>query len=450
MVRFSHPPNYVKRKHENNMTGLIIACMDNNYDQVIYQVEKLNSNINYQSTDGKTALMYAIYKNNFKIAEYLCEKGADKNIVDDKGNPALNYAITMAPDVAIYLIMNGADINIKNMCEEYSIHFASMQGNMLIIEMLYERGANLNVFNYNKHTPLMMACGNKRYKAVQYLIKNGADINATDYNNDNMLHGCVHNNSYDILLLLLTNKSNKVINDRNDDNESPLMYAIKENKIEYVKLLLKYGANTYTWDNKGYTPLLYATEKDNYQMTELLLKNGADPNIYFTWMCYRSPLYNAVKNESPDIMQLLFRYNANDLLYVYIENNNINLVSNLLRKEHINNKNSNGATLLFFAVERNNIDIAKLLLEKGADPNICNHKDRNESPLYQAIMNKNYKMVKLLIKYKADYNHRLTINGFGGPILGESIMGRADRICWESEICDYLKSLNAKLFYEWD
>ena len=443
-------PNYVKREHGDDITGLILACMDNNYDQVVYQVEKLKSNINYQATDGKTALMYAIYKNNFKIAEYLCNNGADKNIIDDKGNVALNYAITMAPNIATYLIINGANINIKNICDEYPIHFASMQGDLVVIQMLFERGAELNKFNYNKHTPLMMACGNKHFKCVKYLVKNGADINATDYNNDNILHGCIHNNIYDILLFLLTNKNNKVINDRNNDNESPLMYAIKEDKIEYVKILLKYGANTYTWDNKGYTPLLYTTEKDNYLMTELLLKSGADPNLYFTWMSYRSPLYNAVKNDSPELMQLLFRYNANDLLYIYIENNNINMFNYLLRKENINTKNSNGATPLFFAVERNNINIAKLLLEKGADPNICNHKDRNESPLYQAIMNKNYKMIKLLIKYKADYNHRLTINGFAGPILGESIMGRADRICWASEICDYLKSLNAKLFYEWD
>lgn len=443
-------PNYIKREHENDMTGLILACMDNNYDQVVYQVEKLNANVNYQAADGKTALMYAIYKNNFKIAEYLCNKGIDKNIIDDKGNVALNYAITMALNIATYLIINGADIHIKNICDEYPIHFASMQGDLVIIQMLYERGANLNALNYNKHSPLMMACGNKHLKCVKYLVKNNADVNATDYNNDNILHGCIHNNIYDILLFLLTNKNNKVINERNNDNESPLMYAIKENKIEYVKILLKYGANTYTCDNKGYTPLLYTTEKDNYEMTELLLKNGADPNVYFTWMGYRSALYNAVKNDSPELMQLLFTNNANDLLYVYIQNNNIKMLNNLLKKEYINKKNSNGATLLYFAVERDNINITKLLLEKGANPNICNHKEQNQSPLYQAIMNKNYEMIKLLIEYKADYNHRLTVNALTGPVLGESIMGRADRICWASEICDYLKSLKAELFYEWD
>jgi hypothetical protein len=62
-------------------------------------------------------------------------------------------------------------------------------------------------------------------------------------------------------------------------------------------------------------------------------------------------------------------------------------------------------------------------------------------------MNRNYEMVKVLIKYNANINHRLTVYGYK---LGESILGKAERYCWNSEICDYLKNLNAELFYEWD
>jgi len=447
-------PNFVKRDYKDGVTGLMIACLQNDYDQVVYQVKTLKSEINYQKDDGTTALMTAIYKKNLNIVKFLCENGADKNIKDYLNNTALIYAIYLHPESAIYLIMNGADINIKNNLNESTMHFASMAGELFIMKLLYERGAEINTFNVNNHTPLMMACGNKHMNAVKYLVKNGADINTIDINYDNLLHGCIHHQTYDILLYFLSNKKINIINDRNNDNETALLYAVKqlkEDTIKYVELLLKYGADpNITCDKDGNTPLIYTIKNNNYELSEVLLKYGANPNQYFTFMGYSSPLYYAVKNKNSNLMQLLFNYHANDLMYIYIEMNNYDMFKNLLGKKTLNIKNSNGDTLLLFAVNRNKINFVELLLENGADPNICNHKNRNESPLYQAIMNRNYNIFKLLIKYKADYNHRLTVNEFSGSKLGESILGKADRYCWSSKICDDLKEFGAVLFYEWD
>ena len=455
---------FVIRNHENDMTGLMIACLDNDYKQIVQQVKTLKSNVNYQRRNGQTALMYAIYRNNLKIAKYLCENGADKNLVDEINNTALMHAIYMCPEIAMYLIMNGADINIKNSKDETAIHFASMMGNMSIIQMLIERGGDINVYNINKHTPIMMASGNKYFKCVKYLINNGADINVYDFNYDNLLHGCIFHNTYDILLLLLNNNKLTIINDKNQYNESPLMYAIKLNKIKYIELLLKYGADTNTCNLEGYTPLLYATKINNYELTELLLKYKANSNLYFKWKQYKSPLFNAIQNNNPKIIQLLLDYGANDLMYIYIETNNYEKFKNLITKDNINKKNNNGATLLYFAVERNNYDFVKLLLEKGANPNINNIKEKNQSPLYHAIVNNNYKMVKILLTYNADYNNRLygynckwhmDINNLqkykDGYKLGESIMATVIKYSGKySEIYNYLNTLNPDLFYEYD
>jgi ankyrin repeat protein len=308
-------PNYIKRNHENDMTGLMIAVNLDDYDAVVYQIETLKANPNHQRKNGRTALMYAISKNNLKIVTYLCENGANKDLQDEIENTAIMHAIYMCrTDIAIYLIMNGANINIKNELDEYPIHFASMMGNLLIIKMLYERGCELNVYNNNRHTPLMMACGHKHLNCVKYLVQNGADINAEDNNQDNLLHGCIHNDAYDILLFLASNKNSKIINNRNCNNNTPLSYAIKQNKMKYAEILLKYGADTHTCNLDGYTPLLYTTERNDCEGTTMLLKYGANPNTYFTWNGYASPLFNAIKNKNDELVKLLLDYGASPSL----------------------------------------------------------------------------------------------------------------------------------------
>jgi ankyrin repeat protein len=426
----------------NDLTDLMIACINDNYEQVVYQVEKLKSDINKQQSNLHTALMYAIFKKNLKIATYLCESGADKDIVDEINNTALMHAIYNCSEIAIYLITHGANIFNKNKLNETAMHFASMLGDLFIVQLLFEHGLDINSSNTNKHSPIMLATGNKHNKLVKYFIDNDANINDVDSNQDNLLHLAIHNNAYDILLLLLMNKNNKVINSRNNDNESPLMFALKNNKNEYAKLLLKYGADPNTCDNEGNIPLNYVIQKNDFEMCKLLLKYKANPNVYFTWNGYSSPLFLAIKDENLEIKELLFDNGANDILFCYIVYDNFDYFQTCVNKNNINRLNSNGETLLYFAVSRNKIDFINYLLENGADPNICNKKEQNQSPLYQAVLNRNYEIFKKLIDYNADYNHKISTK--------ESIRGKASRYCWSSQIYSDLETLNAIECNEWD
>lgn len=429
---------------KNDMTELMKACKQNDYDHVVYQVEVLKGDVNKQRKDGETALASAIHNKNLKIVKYLCENGANINLKDNVNNTALLHAIYVDSEIALYLIEKGADLTIKNKLNETPMHFAAMSGDLFICKILIDRGLDINVTNKNNHTPIMLAAGNKHIKLVRLLLENKADINGEDINNDNLIHLCILNDMYDILLLLIGNRKNRVINNRNNNGESALFFAMKQNKIEYIKLLLKYGASLDTFDNQGKYPLLYAVEKNNFELCELLLKNGANPNLYFTWMGYISPLFSAMNNNNNEIKELLLKYGANDLPFCYIQNNNFYDFQDIIYKNNlnINTQNSNGETLLYFATDRNKINFVTFLLENGADPNICNKKEQNQSCLYKAVLNRNYEIFNLLINYNADYNHKLSTK--------ESIYGKANRYCWSSKICDDLKELNAIESNEWD
>jgi len=429
---------------KNDMTELMKACKQDDYDHVVYQVEVVKVDVNKQRKDGETALVSAIHNKNLKIIKYLCEHGADINLKDNVDNTALLHSIYVDSEIALYLIQLGADITIKNKLNETPMHFAAMAGDLVISKILIERGLDINIPNINNHTPVMLATGNKHIKLVKLLLENKANINDEDINNDNLMHLCILNDMYDILLLLICNKKNIVINNRNNNGESPLFFAIKKNKIKYIELLLKYGASLNTFDNQGKYPLLYAVENNNVELCKLLLNNNANPNLYFTWMGYVSPLFSAMNNDNNEIKELLLKYGANDLLFCYIQRNNFHDFQDLIYKKlaHVNTKNSNGETLLYFATIRNKLNFVIFLLENGADPNICNEKEQNQSCLYQAMLNRNYEIFNLLLNYNADYNHKLTNN--------ESILGKAKRYCWSSQICDDLKKLNAIECNEWD
>ena len=61
---------------ERGVTGLMCACMNNNYNEVKELLEK-GSSINLQDNQGWTALIYAINFGYYDIAKLLCDYGAD-------------------------------------------------------------------------------------------------------------------------------------------------------------------------------------------------------------------------------------------------------------------------------------------------------------------------------------------------------------------------------------
>jgi ankyrin repeat protein len=328
-----YPRGYCPQESKDKLSDLIIACVKQDYDQVVNLVEIKKVDVNFKTIDHQCAILHAVMKNNIKIVKYLHENGADINVIDAKNNNLLMMSIFLKfDDISAYLIINGINLNQTNKFNEKVVHFCAMHGNLFIMKMLFERGADMNSSNIRNHTPLIMSCGNKHAKCVKFLVENGIDVNGKDYKNDNLLHVCIQNNSYDIMLYFLIKKCS-VINDKNDNGDTALCFAAMQNKVEYVKLLLKYGA----------------------------------------------------------------------------------------------------------------------------DPNINNAKYRNESPLYHAVKNNNYNMVKLLIENNANFHNRLyvfnglmMIHGNGKSYkLGESILG-ASKKTGDLTIYNYLINLGAELFYEWD
>lgn len=97
--------------------------------------------------------------------------------------------------------------------------------------------------------------------------------------------------------------------------------------------------------------------------------------------------------------------NKKDLLYIYIANDDVNKIKDLLQQKINLNSSTFNPPILEEAVNYGNKEVVELLLKHGANPNIEN-KD-GSTPLY--VASKSYKnekdIVELLLKYGADPNY---------------------------------------------
>jgi ankyrin repeat protein len=160
--------------------------------------------------------------------------------------------------------------------------------------------------------------------------------------------------------------------------ERELQEAIQTKNYDGVEILLKSEKVTpnfmmlTTVFDPPFIPLHEAVNSKDRQMLRLLLKYGANPNIQDSWG--NTPLSNSAKQNEKEIVQIL------------LDSPEINV-----------NLGGNYTPLTL----TNDAEIVKLLLSKGADPNLGKYPDFQ--PLFQAVKANNPEKIGLLLTAKADY-----------------------------------------------
>lgn len=116
------------------------------------------------------------------------------------------------------------------------------------------------------------------YNKVELLLKAGVNPNKSWRNekqkkNIYSLHNTAGFGETKMVKLLLDSDAD--INLLDEKGESALIYAIQNNKIDTVKILIENGANVNHKTKDNINPLYVATKKKNNEIIELLKKAGA-------------------------------------------------------------------------------------------------------------------------------------------------------------------------------
>ena len=233
---------------------------------------------------------------------------------------------------ALDRIRAGADVNEAQPDGTRPIHWAVYKVDYELLEALIARKANLNVRNEFGSTPLAQAADLADARMVKMLLDGGAAPEGA-----------------------------------NQDGQTALMLAIKTGETAIVDMLIKAGANINTVEEfHNQTPLMWAAAapKNAGAMVKLLLSKGADfkPRALFTdWPSQITSEPRAQYRPVGGLTALL--YAARDGCYECVE-------ALIGAGADINMPTPEGVTALMLALDNDHNDVAKLLLDRGANPEL--------------------------------------------------------------------------------
>jgi uncharacterized protein len=384
---------------------------------------KSGSDVNAAQGDGMTALHWAAIRGDSELAQMLVYAGANVKATTRLGgySPLILAAREGHADVIAVLLAAGADPKAATTTGTTALMLAAASGNARAVNSLVENGADVNAKeNVMQQTPLMFAAAYNRTDAMKALIKGGADLKA-------------NTKVVDLAALTSPDEEffrqqqqqqgggqggpaagqggqrgpgqggqgggggrggpvqgRAGIDRQFRFNElvayqggiTPLLMAARQGHLEAVQVLLEAGApiNQLSGGDKT-SALLIAIINGHFDLAKHLLDKGADPNLasdngaaplYATLNVQWAPkaLYPQPRAYQQQTLTHL------DLMKALIDNG-ADVNARLKKKVWYSGYNFDlsgvdeiGATPFWRAAYASDVDAMKLLVERGADPNL--------------------------------------------------------------------------------
>jgi len=347
----------------------------------------------------------AAMKQNREAVRSLLRQKADVNAPQVDGTTALHWAVRLDDlDTADLLIRAGAKVSAANRDGATPLQLAALNGNAAMIEKLVKAGVDPNApLSASGDTALMLAARTGTTDAIKVLVETGANVNAKEsWGGTTPLMSAVAERHPAAVRMLIERgadvgaRSNFVAaaNGRGFEGRTPSAPRPGQAVEEFASGWL--------------TPLMFAAREGDLESARLLVTAGAD--------------VNAIAADGKDALGLAV-FNGNYELASFLVDN----------KSKVNQADTQGFTPLFWAVDRRNMETApnfpwmvtadplplvRKLLDAGANPNaVVDNTPRARmragsprivfaTPLMRAAFSGDLELVKLLLSKGADPNIR--------------------------------------------
>ena len=397
------------------------------------------ADVNHRGADGSTPLQWAVYEGHVAGVERLLEAGADVSLANNYGATPMGLAAEVAHTQILRLLLGaGADVDSPNPEGQTALMAVARTGNVEAARLLLDQGATVEAREqWGGQSALMWASARRHPEMMELLISNGADVDARSTDRDYQRHVtaegrpkaldtggltpllyAVRENCMACVDVLLDHGADIDLPD--PDGVSPLLVAIMNANWDLAKQLILAGADVNQWDVYGAAPLFIAiglhtrvdggrasidplNETDGLTIVKMLLERGADPNmqVFFRPAGLRgstvtrgsTPLIRAATNADPEVVELLLEYGADANLHMADRQTPIH------------------AVLAGRAPESQALELIRVLHEAGTDVNVValvNHREevRGGTALHYAVRKRYKEVIRELASYGIDINAR--------------------------------------------
>ena len=133
-----------------------------------------------------------------------------------------------------------------------------------------------------------------------------------------------------------------------------LKQSVIRGNVEKTKEFIQSGQDVNMKDKEGFTPLFHAARNGHVEVVKVLIKNGAQVDEVNNEMTKIRPIFGAIQGNHFEVVKLLIEVGSD-----------------------VNKEMFLGATPLIMAIGSKDTGIIKLLLKKGADPDLKNWKGQS-------------------------------------------------------------------------
>lgn len=326
-----------------------IAALD-----IVLQLGATKEQLSNTSFWPKSPLNTAIYAGDLPLVEQLLRQGVPISQKWPRDHHPLSLcAFTGDTEIAHCLLLAGADINALDDQGHTAAYYAVYHGDHEMLSLLIDHGIDFNISGQPDRVPLFLTVLYKNYALFNRLLKNGAEptdllalisvmknrlTTPGEYQKweNTLIEKTI---IYDKTRVLESFKANGLnINIRTLDYQGLLWYMIFSQKARNLELFLLLTSENIdlniTHPIQGTTPLITAITQGNLTIVTILLQHHACP--HFAVYPKMPPIYYAAQEENVPMVRLLMDYGADynnhpEILYDAIEQQNILLVSTLLR-----------------------------------------------------------------------------------------------------------------------